>query len=314
VSDGKGQVRILFIGGWGRCGSTLLDMMLGQVPGVVSAGEVREIWLRGCVEDRPCGCGRAFSNCPFWTSVGEHAFGGWDQLDLQRTLRTRYRLDRPWGVPRLLVPENDNRPDDDLSAYGDVLAQLYRGIAAASGAGTIIDSSKIPSHALMLRRVPELEARVLHLVRDSRGVAYSNTKRVEKASSAGASTLLPRHGSMASSARFDFYNGLTAALRAARMPYLRLRYEDVIADPRRRLHEILAYAGVTTDGQFPFLNGPQLTLAENHLVDGNPVRFAKNPLTLKLDEQWRSEMSPRARAAVTILTSPLLRTYGYQLR
>src|ERR687892_622891 len=78
--------RVLLVAGWGRCGSTLLDMMLGQVPDMVSAGEVREIWLRGCVENRPCGCGHAFRDCPFWRAVGERAYGGWNRLDLETVL------------------------------------------------------------------------------------------------------------------------------------------------------------------------------------------------------------------------------------
>jgi hypothetical protein len=53
-------VRVLYIGGWGRSGSTLLDLILGQAPGVFSAGEVREIWQSGLVENRPCGCERPF--------------------------------------------------------------------------------------------------------------------------------------------------------------------------------------------------------------------------------------------------------------
>ncbi len=308
------RVRVLFIGGWGRCGSTLLDMMLGQVPGVVSAGEVREIWLRGCVENRPCGCGRPFDGCPFWTSVGEQAFGGWAHLDLQRTLRTSHRIDRPWGYPRLLAPGRWDRKAGDVRAYVDVLERLYQGIAAAAGATTVIDSSKIPTHALMLRRIPSLDLRVLHLVRDSRGVAYSNTKRVLKVSTQGSPTLLPRHGPATSSARFLLYNGLTAALRSAGMPYRLARYEDIIADPPGRLRDLLEYAGAPAVDSFPFLTGSQLTLAENHLVDGNPVRFAKNPLSLRLDEQWRSAMPRRDRALVTALTSPLLMTYGYRLR
>jgi hypothetical protein len=82
---------------------TLLDMMLGQVSNVVSAGELREIWLRGCVENRPCGCGAPFWDCWFWRDVGKHAFGGWDQLDLLSILQTRYALDRPRGMPAVLL-------------------------------------------------------------------------------------------------------------------------------------------------------------------------------------------------------------------
>src|SRR4029079_13210849 len=97
-TDGA-ALRVWAIAGWGRCGSTLLDLMLGQVPGFVSAGEVRELWLRGCRENRPCGCGAPFFDCSFWSAVGRQAFGGWDQVDLERLLRIRYTLDRPWRIP-----------------------------------------------------------------------------------------------------------------------------------------------------------------------------------------------------------------------
>src|SRR5690349_9977109 len=98
---GDESVTVLAIGGWGRCGGTLLDMLLGEIDGFVSAGEVREIWLRGCVENRPCGCGLPFAACPFWSQVGKEAFGGWGRLDLQALLTTRYGWDRAWRFPQL---------------------------------------------------------------------------------------------------------------------------------------------------------------------------------------------------------------------
>jgi len=59
-------IRVLYIGGWGRSGSTLLDLILGQAPGLFSAGEVREIWQSGLAENRLCGCERPFRDCSFW--------------------------------------------------------------------------------------------------------------------------------------------------------------------------------------------------------------------------------------------------------
>src|SRR5207253_253895 len=122
------KLRVLAIAGWGRCGSTLLDLMLGQVPGFVSAGEVRELWLRGCRENRPCGCGAPFADCSFWSAVGERAFGGWDQLDLERLLRVRYAVDRPWRIPELALTRRVSRPvgllaetQTDLAAYVEAL-------------------------------------------------------------------------------------------------------------------------------------------------------------------------------------------------
>src|SRR5438105_15565281 len=62
---------VLFIGGEGRSGSTLLDRMLGQLPGFFSTGELREVWNRGLIENLDCGCGLSFRSCSFWTAVGD---------------------------------------------------------------------------------------------------------------------------------------------------------------------------------------------------------------------------------------------------
>ncbi|HEU0286067.1 MAG TPA: sulfotransferase [Nocardioidaceae bacterium] len=302
------QSRILLVAGWGRCGSTLLAMMFGQVPGMFSAGEVREIWLRGCVENRPCGCGHYFRDCPFWHAVGERAYGGWDRLDLKSVLDLRYSVDRPWGMPRVLA-----RGMHGIEAYEHALAALYRAILDVSGCQVIVDSSKLPSHTLILARMPEVDLRMVHLVRDSRGVAYSTSKRVEKPTGLGPPTLLPRYGPVSSAARYDFYNGVTSALRATGVPYLRLRYEDLIADPYHRLCEVLAHAGQSLEPELPFLKGHQAELAENHLVDGNSVRFAHGPMQLRPDNEWRQVMPSLSRRTVTALTLPLLAAYGYRL-
>src|SRR5947209_19958625 len=85
------RVRVLYVGGCGRSGSTLLDRMLGQVPGVLAIGEVVHIWRRGVGEDQLCGCGKAFTDCEFWSEVGDVAFGGWGGFDVRSTLRVQRR-------------------------------------------------------------------------------------------------------------------------------------------------------------------------------------------------------------------------------
>ena len=35
---------VLYIGGWGRSGSTLLSHLLGGLDGMVSVGELRYVW------------------------------------------------------------------------------------------------------------------------------------------------------------------------------------------------------------------------------------------------------------------------------
>ena len=43
----ENAVPVLFVGGLGRSGSTLLARMLGTIPGMVSVGELVHLWKRG---------------------------------------------------------------------------------------------------------------------------------------------------------------------------------------------------------------------------------------------------------------------------
>jgi len=307
-----GAVRVLYIGGWGRSGSTLLDLILGQAPGVFSAGEVREIWQSGLVENRPCGCERPFRDCSFWQAVGEAGFGGWDRVPLQEILRLRYSLDRPWSLPALPLGHLVNPIGARIQVYTGTLERLYAAIAEVSGASIIVDSSNLPSHAFLLRAMPSIDLRVIHLVRDSRAVAFSWRKQVEKRRSAGPSASLPRYDLGGSSLRWLLYNGLTQTLQPLHVPYTFVRYEDLVDAPRDQIGRLLRHAGLTgSDAEPDYIEGQCVRLERNHTAEGNPMRFVSGELELRADEAWRHQMPSRDRRVVTALTLPLLAAYGY---
>lgn len=264
----RARVRVLYVGGWGRSGSTLLDRMLGQLPGFCSLGEVREIWQHGCKENRPCGCGRPFLECPFWSEVGRRAFGGWDELDLEDILRLRYSLDRPWAVPALLLRRRGPDPHSPLGRYLGALSALYRAIRDVSGSEVVVDSSKLPSHALLLRRVSGIDLRMVHLVRDSRGVAFSWKKQVANRVTAGESSYMERYGPVSASLRYVLYNGLTRLVGALGVPYLFVRYEDLVRDPAGKL-KVIARHGIPGDVDLGFVGDGYVQLEPNHTADGN---------------------------------------------
>ena len=84
-----GRLRVLYLGGLGRSGSTLIERLIGQLPGVCPVGELVHLWQRGITEGERCGCGEPFRECPFWQQVGKAAFGGWDQVDVSRVAALR---------------------------------------------------------------------------------------------------------------------------------------------------------------------------------------------------------------------------------
>ncbi len=303
--------RVLYIGGWGRSGSTLLARLLDEVPGYVAVGEMREGWFRGCLEDRLCGCGEPFSACRFWSAVGRVAFGGWDRVPARALYRAWRTYDRAWMVPLLLAAPRLPR-SEDLDRLLEALADLYAAIREVSGADVIVDSSKLASYAFLLRAIPGIDVRVLHLVRDPRGVAFSWQKRVLRSDAPGRVDHMLRFGPIAASVRYLLYNAEMQLAPGVGIPYMRLRYEDLVRDPKRWLEVVLRFVGgADAPADLPFLDGGEADLGIAHTVDGNPMRMLRGRITIRPDEAWRQGLSRPHRRIVSGLTLPLLRRYGY---
>jgi hypothetical protein len=285
----------------------LLDLMLGQVPGFCAVGELSYVWARA--DDDLCGCGRGFAVCPFWVQVGDEAFGGWGQIDRREVARLRASVDRNRNI-RSLWRRGARRGSSDLGRYVELMEALYRGVAAASGAKVVVDSTKHLSTAVLLRRQTDVDLRLVHLVRDARGVAFSWTKQVAKSWVAGGDAQMDRFPPGRTAARWLSYNLGFHFLGALGTRRIRLRYEDLVARPAVGCERIVGFTAQPWTGS-PFIEGSRLELAEVHTIGGNPVRFEGSSIELRLDEAWRQKLRSRDRALVTGVTFPLLAVYGY---
>jgi UDP-N-acetylglucosamine transferase subunit ALG13 len=305
--DRQGDVTVLYLGGQGRSGSTLLERAIGQLPSVVNVGEVVHLWERGVRDNELCGCGKPFNECEFWTAVGERAFGGWDTIDVDAVIRLRYGVDRNRYAPLLARPGLSSRYRTRHREYSELLSRLYRAIAGVAGTDVVVDSSKHGSYALLLAQVPGVDLRVTQVVRDSRAVAFAWTKRVERPESPGR--YMPAYGPVKASLYWDAQNAL---LETVKVPHAVIRYEDFVAAPKDALLEVCALLGRHDPAELGFLDGNTLHLGTDHTVAGNPMRFAQGDLTIRSDEAWRTQMSPAQQRLVSALTLPLRGRYGYR--
>jgi len=300
----------LYLGGLGRSGTTLLERVLGELPGVCSAGELVHLWRRGVLDDESCGCGRSFASCPFWAEVGRVAFGGWSRELAQRMEKLRPLVDRTRFVPRLIAPRLMRpRLRAALREYAETWLRLYRAIDEVSGGAVVVDSSKHSSLAFVLRTEPGIDLRVVHVVRDSRGVAYSWTKEVRRPE-AGEDALMTRYSPTRASALWVGHNVLFGLLRLLGTRTRLLRYEDFVAAPREVLAELAGFAGLPS-GDGPFVDDATVLLSPSHTVAGNPMRFRTGPVALRRDDAWRARLPRGRRLLVSALTAPLLARYGY---
>jgi Sulfotransferase family len=304
---------VLYIGGYGRSGSTVLDRVLGELPHTVSVGEMRSLWgsvLRG---ERSCGCGRAFTSCPFWNEVGTRAFGGWDTEDVRDGVEAHRAVDRHRRLPQLVAGRGDARFLEQLRTFRMLSGRLYRAVAEIAEADVVVDASKYPVYAAILRGVPDLDLRVLHLVRDARGSAYSWAKRGVAKPDADGSETMPTYRTSRAALEWSAYNLAFDLARPMGVPVRRLTYEAFVRDPLSAVRRAAAFAGVPVSGDdLRFLDGAEVGLHEQHALGGNPLRFAEgSTMTLRLDETWRDAMPDGARRTVTALAFPMLVRYGY---
>jgi hypothetical protein len=95
----------------------------------------------------------------------------------------------------------------------------------------------------------------------------------------------------------------------------RLRYEDFVADPRRTVRELVAFAGLPVDADaLRFLGDAHADLSHGHSAAGNPMRFTAGRVPVRADELWRSALPTGQRRLVAAISAPMLRRYGYRLR
>jgi hypothetical protein len=310
--QGGGEPAVLFISGSGRSGSTLLECMLAEMPGVVALGEVGHLWERALLGNERCACTRAFSDCPFWSEVGESAFGGWQEVDGRRMLALKDAVDRQ---RRLLLTARRRTPEriaEELRQYTDHYRRVYDAAAKVSGAAVVIDSTKESPTAMALSHHAGIDLRVLHIVRDSRGVAYSWQKSVQRPEKDGAD--MPRLSPAVSTEWWLVHNGGVAGLRRRGVPVSRLRYEELVERPARIVRRAWGDLGLPGDGDLPMIDDTSIELTGSHSVAGNPMRFRTGPTRLRPDTAWISELSTADRRVVTALSLPLLKWYGYPLR
>jgi hypothetical protein len=132
-------------------------------------------------------------HCPYWQAVGNKAFAGWDNVDVAAVDQAQIqamRLRQIVGLTR-----GDARLAPAAALIADHHRRVYDAASSVAGASVLVDSSKHPALAYILRHEPGIDLRVVHVVRDSRARRFRNTrpKAVTRATTeqVDASTFLP---------------------------------------------------------------------------------------------------------------------------
>jgi hypothetical protein len=266
---------VIYILGAGHCGSTLLGLLLNAHSQMVAVSELSK--LANSIRDRDPVLDR-----PAWRATA-------DQFERQLGARfTELDLSHPpWHVLARWSRA-------DIEHWARPRAVLLRALSTSTSRPWIIDGSKSWQPLYLLARSELFDLRVLHLVRDARGVVHSYAKKYDDL----------RHG-LAKWVKPSLAGMLLAPSFGER--WLRVRYEDLAGDPSRTLERICAHIGVAFEpAMLRYRDREWLGIGGNRMS-------TRADDTIRLDERWRREMSTRDRLVVDLLGGALNRYYGYPL-
>ena len=305
------KVPVLFIGAVPRSGSTIVSDLLNENPHMINIGELVHLWERGVIEDNLCGCGERFSECDFWSRVGKVAFGGWEQVSGERMRQLQRRADRTRHIPSLLFPPLSQFLNLNTSQYGGVITRILRAVVEVSGKPIVVDTSKHVSTALLLRRIPEIDLKIVHMVRDPRGVAHSWSKVVDRpevtSDDKTMATLHPARIGL----RWLWFNWAFSNMDRLGVETTTIRYEDFVRAPTETLDHIFSFAGVDPTAEEILESVEPLILDPGHSVSGNPRRLERKAIEIRADESWRSGFDPEMSKVVSRITGIMLGRYRY---
>lgn len=301
------RLRIVYIAGAGRSGSTILERILGNSPQFFSVGEVRYYWEYIAATDRLCGCGQRLAECSFWQGVARR--GAIAEDVVTRLAQAARRLDRTRNVPFLAagLPRTRQFPREFL----DGTRRLYEVMQSFAPGRILVDSSKTPSHLHLLLRIPTIDVRVIHLVRDPRAYVYSESWRRKGDLRANGQTRamrrLPMGAALAAWIAENAFSG-TWGRRAG--GYSILQYEKFAADPGPSIDRVVRELGLPELG-IRLASGAPLELMPTHSLSGNPSRLDRGPVVISEDREWREAMPRVTRTLLGAALWPWLLSYGY---
>jgi hypothetical protein len=325
------MTRLAYILAASHSGSTLLAMLLGSHPQIVTLGEMTlSAKSLGDLDRYRCSCGCLIRECEFWRKVKEGMARRGFVFDLA-CAGTDYGAAGSRYARRLLGPLHRGR---FLEACRDAalglsriwrvqLGEIHKRNAALAStvceiadAKLIVDSSKTAVRLKYLLRNPELEVRVIRLIRDGRAVALTYT---DPAVYADAKDPAYRGGGTGGDREKERLSRAAAAYEWRRSNeeaehllrsldksrWMEVRYEAYCRDLYTVLGQLHDFLGVKRQDPLPDFRAIQ-----QHVV-GNGMRLDLTSEVV-MDERWRSVLTSKDLDVFDHVAGKVNGRYGYR--
>ena len=264
-----GKKSIVYIIGAGRSGTTLLDIALGNQPGIVSGGELNRFTFR---EGIPTEFEPESDRYKFWEKIKIDIK---TKYDLGKYDRLQDEFEHHLGlVKRLLGLSNSKK----YREYQHFLKDFYQRLFEAIAGDTVVDSSKHPGRAWTLSETLPYQISYIYIKRNPIGVVESFGKK---------DICHPPKPWLAANIYYFAINILCRIIIGKlkrKHKITTIRYEDIIESPEKTFTKIQDTLELDLSTVIDKVNHDK-ELEVGNLFEGNRIRI---PEKLKLLREHRS--------------------------
>jgi hypothetical protein len=321
--------RLVYILAASHSGSTLLAMLLGSHPDACTVGELK-LTIQDSLDRYRCSCGELLAGCVFWAKVKlimkskgidfQVGKAGTNILDtvnpyIRFFLRPLHRnafMEILRDIALSCSPEW-HRHFRSVQQHNRALLETIHEI---TGAKVIIDSSKVGLRLKYLLKDPEIDIRVIRLIRDGRGVALTYMDPMnfadafnpdKRAGGSGGNRNTERHSMIQAAHEWRRSNEEAEAIvaRLDRSKWIEVRYENLCTNSNEVLRKIYGFLELSSAKIVINFRSVQ-----QHVI-GNGMRL-DSTTEISCDERWRTILSPKDILEFEKVAGKLNNQYGYQ--
>lgn len=171
VNDNKSPFSLVYIMGDGRSGSTILSIILSDHIAIESVGELSK-WAD--FHGYPKQGNEKEEDHLFWQSVRNIYFDRYGSPDFSELISIQKEIEDYRNIIKLFF---NRLASKTIIRYQAHTWWLLDAIYCATGKKILVDSGKNPGRAYLMLNNDNFNVKVIHLVRDPRGVLWSQIKK-----------------------------------------------------------------------------------------------------------------------------------------
>lgn len=307
---------IIYIAGYGRSGSTLLEKLLNCQPSMHATGELANFFKLYGLSSSLCSCGNTLDKCKFWSNVANELFmKGFSSREFFNYFRIQKRCESFISHGGSFFSKRYH------NMYSNFMNPFYEAVLNQlnSEEKVLIDSSKTAYsnyyRPIAISRLAKYRVRVIHLIRDCRGVAWSVKKGLnrELESGKGGKPLFPVSRAIIG---WIYSNMVASRLKKilSEDNYILIKYEDLVETPVKILNQLEEFLELDLDESIRIAKKamfePGVQLPIMHQLSGNRMRFS-SILTIRPDYAWKEKSNSQINYFIKIIAMPFMKKYGY---